>query len=492
MKRVALPLRVRLALWYALVLAAVLLVFGAATHSVLAYVLTRDVDRRLTETAQRVLTATRVQVRPLLNVRLIELPQLDVFTSSGIYIQVMDAEGTVYSRSANLGAATLPRDEATWRELQAGRTTRQDFRVGGTRLRVLSVPLVLEDGQMAGVLQVGASLWEVDMILQRLLTILVGGSLLAVVVSMLLGIWLARTALKPIDEITQTALRISRAEDLHQRLPAPAVQDEVGRLTDTFNEMLGRLENLFETQKRLVADVSHELRTPLTTIRGNIDLLRRGAAEDREAREEALKAIEAETLRMSRMVSDLLLLARADAGFPLERKPVELDTLLLEVYRQALLLSDGVKVHLGHEDQAVVLGDADRLRQALVNLVDNALKYTPPGGEVRLSLYRDQDWVRVEVQDTGIGIAPEDLPHIFERFYRADRARGSSGGTGLGLSIADWIAKAHGGQITVKSKVGQGSTFTLWLPLWKREAKAEGPRRPPPARPRPTAEEENV
>jgi len=232
MKRVALPLRVRLALWYAFVLAAVLLVFGAATHSVLAYVLTRDVDRRLTETAQRVLTATRVQVRPLLNVRLIELPQLDVFTSSGIYIQVMDAEGTVYSRSANLGAATLPRDEATWRELQAGRTTRQDFRIGGTRLRVLSVPLVLEDGQMAGVLQVGASLWEVDMILQRLLTILVGGSLLAVVVSMLLGIWLARTALKPIDEITQTALRISRAEDLHQRLPAPAVQVPVdGELT---------------------------------------------------------------------------------------------------------------------------------------------------------------------------------------------------------------------------------------------------------------------
>ncbi|MBC7223793.1 MAG: HAMP domain-containing protein [Anaerolineae bacterium] len=490
MKRLALPLRVRLALLYGLVLAAVLVIFGAATHSVLSYVLLRDVDRRLTETAQRVLTATRVQVQPLLNVRLIELPQLEVFSSPGLYIQVMDAEGVVHRRSANLGSATLPSDETTWRELEAGRTVRQDFRIGDTRLRVLSVPLVLEDGHMAGVLQVGASLWEVDAILQRLLTILVGGSLLAVAISMLLGIWLARTALEPIDEITRAALRISRAEDLHQRLPAPAVQDEVGRLTDTFNEMLGRLEDLFATQKRLVADVSHELRTPLTTIRGNIDLLRRGAAEDPEAREEALMAMEAETVRMSRMVSDLLLLARADAGLPLERKPVELDTLFLEVYRQALLISDGVEVHIGHEDQAVVLGDADRLRQALVNLVDNAIKYTPRGGEVWLSLYRDQEWVRLEVRDTGIGIAPEDLPHIFERFYRADRARSSSGGTGLGLSIADWIARAHGGQITVRSKVGEGSTFTLWLPPYRR-AKADGaPPRPP--RPRPEERSEDA
>jgi signal transduction histidine kinase len=243
-------------------------------------------------------------------------------------------------------------------------------------------------------------------------------------------------------------------------------------LAATFNEMLGRLETLFRTQRRFIADVSHELRTPLTTVQGNVDLLRRGAAEDAETRHETLADIEAEVARMSRLVADLLLLARVDAGVDLEKEPVELDTLLLEIYRQARLISDGVEVKLGHEDQAVVLGDADRLRQLFLNLVDNALKYTPPGGQVTLSLYREEAWVRVVVADTGIGIPAEDLesgpkgiPLIFERFYRADPARSRpQGGSGLGLSIAHWITQAHGGEIDVQSEVGRGSTFTVRLP----------------------------
>jgi signal transduction histidine kinase len=234
--------------------------------------------------------------------------------------------------------------------------------------------------------------------------------------------------------------------------------------------MLARLESLFHTQRRFLADVSHELRTPLTTIQGNVDLLCRGAAEDPQIRRETLAIIEGEVARMSRLVADLLLLARADAGIQLEVEPVELDTLLLEVYRQARLMSDGVDVRLGHEDQAVVMGDADRLRQLFLNLVDNALKYTPAGGQVKLSLYNEQDQVRVVVSDTGIGIPEEDLqpgpsglPLIFERFHRSDPAR-SQGGTGLGLSIAHWITQAHGGQVTVESQLGAGSRFTVLLP----------------------------
>jgi signal transduction histidine kinase len=228
--------------------------------------------------------------------------------------------------------------------------------------------------------------------------------------------------------------------------------------------MLGRLERLFEGQKRLVANVSHELRTPLTTIQGNLDLLRRGAAEDPAMRGEAIRAIADETGRMRRILDDLLLLAQADAGLKLHLQPVELDTLLLDVYRQAQLMAQGVTVRLGAEDQALVAGDHDRLRQLLLNLVINALKYTPAGGQVTLRLSRAAGWVRVEVSDTGIGIGPEDLPHIFERFYRADRSRGRSGGSGLGLPIAQWIAEAHGGRIEVASQLGQGSAFSLWLP----------------------------
>jgi len=177
---------------------------------------------------------------------------------------------------------------------------------------------------------------------------------------------------------------------------------------------------------------------------------------------------------MNRLVADLLLLAQADAGMKLEKQPVELDTLILQVYRQAQLMAtshalgnERVAIRLGHEDQAIVEGDPDRLKQLLLNLIDNALKYTPGGGSVTLSLYHDRDWVRVSVVDTGVGIPTDALPHIFDRFYRAQR--NGRKGAGLGLSIARWIAEAHGGGLTVESQVGKGSTFTLWLPTDAKE-----------------------
>jgi two-component system OmpR family sensor kinase len=164
------------------------------------------------------------------------------------------------------------------------------------------------------------------------------------------------------------------------------------------------------------------------------------------------------------------LLAQAEAGMTLEKQPVELDTLILEVYRQAQLMSaarfptgDRVAIRLGHEDQAIVEGDPDRLKQLLLNLIDNALKYTPPGGTVTLSLYRDQAWVRISVEDTGVGIPPDVLPHVFDRFYRAQRE--GRKGVGVGLSIARWIAEAHDGHLSVESTVGEGTTFTISLPL---------------------------
>ena len=270
--------------------------------------------------------------------------------------------------------------------------------------------------------------------------------------------------MRPIKAITETAQQITDTDDLSQRIPVAVPTDELGRLTETINDMLGRLETLFQMQQRLVADVSHELRTPLTTIQGNLDLLRRGAADDPAMRGEALHAIGDETERMRRLVNDLLLLAQADAGLKLSLQPVELDTLLLDVYRQTSVMAGSVALRLGAEDQAMVQGDADRLRQLLLNLVVNALKYTPAGGEVTLGMRRSDGWVQVAVSDTGVGIAPEDLAHIFDRFYRADPSRARSGGFGLGLPIAQWIAQAHGGRIEVASELGKGSTFTVWLP----------------------------
>jgi signal transduction histidine kinase len=276
---------------------------------------------------------------------------------------------------------------------------------------------------------------------------------------------LSQRALKPINIIAQAAQQITAADDLGRRIPYDGPPDEIGQLTETFNETLERLERLFKAQRRFVADVSHEMRTPLTTIQGNLDLMKRFSSDYDE---EAMEAMESEVRRMSRLVEDLLLLAKADAGRQsLVKMVVELDTLLLEVYNQSRLLNiSGIDVSLGSIDQAQVLGDPDRLKQLLLNLVSNALKYTPEGGTVILSLSRDAQSAFVTVADTGIGIPEADLPHIFDRFYRVDKARARAmGGTGLGLSIAKWIVDAHGGQLSVISTVGEGSTFTIQLPL---------------------------
>jgi signal transduction histidine kinase len=266
--------------------------------------------------------------------------------------------------------------------------------------------------------------------------------------------------------MTQSAHSISGAGDLTRRIQQPKTRDEVGRLAETFNDMLARIEELFRAQQRILADVSHELRSPLTAIRGNLDLLRRGALENDAERDASLAAIDSEAARMQRMVQDLLLLAQADAGVQIQKQPVELDTLLLDVYRQSRLKAGGVKLTLGSEDQAQVMGDSDRLKQLFTNLLDNAIKFTPSGGEVTLSLVRDTQWVHIAIADTGPGIPEADLPRIFDRFYRVDKARSRDrGGTGLGLSIVKWIVDAHDGRIDVKSEVGRGSTFTVSLPL---------------------------
>jgi signal transduction histidine kinase len=250
------------------------------------------------------------------------------------------------------------------------------------------------------------------------------------------------------------------------RIPVESVSsDEVGRLSMAFNQSMERLERLFKTQRRFLADVSHELRTPLTAIRGNVDLMQRMGTGDPES----LRDMRSEVERMSRLVGDLLLLAQADSGnLPLNKTNVELDTLLLEVARETRVLSHTVTLTVGEIDQAIVVGDRDRLKQVLLNLVVNALKYTPDGGRVTLGLAQVDGQAKLAVIDTGVGISAEDQVKIFDRFYRVDKARSRAmGGAGLGLSIALRIAQMHGGRIELASEgvPGKGSIFTIWLPL---------------------------
>jgi signal transduction histidine kinase len=337
--------------------------------------------------------------------------------------------------------------------------------VDGRPLRVLSIP-VAQGGNQIAVLQVAVSLDSIetartDLAYVLLVTWLYGVVIAGVVTWFTLGITLA-----PIKTIVDTAEHINRADDLSRRIPHQGLNDdEIGSLVNTFNQTLERLEGLFTSQQRFLADVSHELRTPLTVIKGNVDLIRRMKQFD----EESLISIDQEAGRLTRLVGGLLMLAQAESGkLPLNFKPVELDILLTEVFQEMWVIAGNkVRVHLNEIDQIQVNGDRDKLKQVLINLVGNAIQYTPPGGDVFLSVSNYGDQARIICRDTGPGISSEDLPHIFERFYRAEksRTRGRATGFGLGLSITKWIVEHHGGRIEVDSKEDEGTSFVIWLPV---------------------------
>jgi two-component system, OmpR family, sensor kinase len=280
-----------------------------------------------------------------------------------------------------------------------------------------------------------------------------------------IGWFLAAKAMAPVDRMTRTAGAIGSAADLSQRVPVPQEADEIGRLALTFNQMLARLQQAFATQRQFLADASHELRSPLTAIRANVETLRRGGELQGTEQDETLRVVEREVDRMGRLVDDLLSLARADAGQEPVLQRLSLDALLLEVYHQQRPLAGRVRLVLGEFEPVEIDGDPDRLKQLLLNLVDNAFRHTPEGGTVTLDLIHREREAVIRVRDTGAGISPEHLPHIFERFYRIDSARSREmGGTGLGLAISREIVEAHGGRIAVESAPNEGTTFTVALP----------------------------
>jgi two-component system OmpR family sensor kinase len=448
-------LRARLTLWYAAVLTLVLLAFGVAVYALLSLSLIRQIDATLNVAADDIRLAFRRDVTG------IRLPPMALDLTANVYVQIWDTAGSLVVQ--NISVAETPFDPD---RLKAGDAAFSDTRFNGIHLRVLTYPLVAQpEGTVVGTMQLASPLTTVDEAQHSLLSLLLSGGLMAVLLAALVGWTTAAAALRPLEQVTETALQITRADDLSRRIPlsGPA-QGEVGRLIIAFNETLERLENLFETQRRFLADVSHELRTPLTTILGNLDLMRKMGQLDAES----LEAISSETQRMKRLVQDILVLTQAESGrLPLARSELELDTLILEVFQLSKVLAqDRVEVRLGQEDQARVMGDRDRLKQVLLNLMSNAIEYTPPGGAVTLGLACVGDWARVTVSDTGPGIPQEELPHIFERFYRVDRSRKRTGqgGAGLGLSIAYWITRSHEGRLEVASEVGKGTTFSVWLP----------------------------
>ena len=442
----------------------ILLVISAAVILVVTALLFNTTDNSLEAASEVILQ--KIKVNQLGKVETY-LESTDI--SPDIYMQVWGLDGELQSSFGTPEYfADTPFDESA---LRLDHPVFRDSSGPGWHVRVLSIPLQKEENIIA-FLQVASSLEVVDAARDNLTDVL---SIIWVVAVLLSGIvvWftLGQT-LKPLGAITETVEQINRADDLSRRIPYQGPEDdEIGNLVGSFNQTLERLEALFTSQQRLLADVSHELRTPLTVIKGNVDLIRRMKSLD----EESLTSIDQEAGRLTRLVGGLLLLAQAESGkLALNMKRVELDLLLTEVFQEMTIIAGNrVHIRLNEIDQAYVNGDRDRLKQVFINLVANAIQYTPQGGEVFLSLDTIGEQARIICRDTGPGIPAEDLPHIFERFYRAEksRTRRETTGFGLGLSIANWIVERHGGRIEVNSQEGKGTTFAIWLPLYKGDSK---------------------
>ncbi len=386
----------------------------------------------------------------------------------GPLVRILNKSGIPVYTSPAFGNLTLPPDsvskplhKTSWK----GTVTAKS----GQSVRIYSMPLV--SGQSVyGILQVGESLTSLDSTLRSALIelLLIGPGVL--LLSFLGGYWLAARSFSPVRKMTSIARRI-KAGNLHDRVPVPSSKDELQTLALTFNEMIERLEKAFNRQRRFVADASHELRTPVAAIRSMTDVaLKRSEPASSDEYLSTLQDVNTEVERLGHMINDLLALARSDEDQRLgECEPVRLDTLAMDVAATIEPLADEKNIRLIVEESSepvVVMGDEVRLIQVMMNLLDNAIKYTNAGGSVSLRVEKQANEASLIVSDTGIGIAPEHLEHIFERFYRVDPARSrAAGGTGLGLAIVEWIVQAHEGAIQVESEVGVGTTFTVRLPL---------------------------
>ncbi len=331
--------------------------------------------------------------------------------------------------------------------------------------RVISEVFHTLDGKPIGIIQVATPLSAVANANDQLLVITAVTAVICMGVSIILGKWLSTHLLKPIDTIKNAAANVAKAEDLTNRIQWHGPEDELGQLADSFNHMMGRLEGVFQVQQDFIRDVSHELRTPLTSIIGHLELIDKYGLD-----KDSLDALQRESERMSRMVNDLLLLTRADSGdLPVDLYPLDLDSITLDVFEQSVILAKDRKlnIELKRIEPVRIKGNSDRIRQLMLNLMSNAIKFTDDDGSISISVYGEKSNAVIEIVDTGIGIKEEDLKRIFDRFFQADSARvhhTENDGAGLGLSIARWIVDIHKGHIDVKSKVGEGTTFSVRFP----------------------------
>lgn len=454
-----LPIRARLTLWYSLILVLALAAFGSLANIVMTRTIRHSIDAGLSQKAEGIRgLIERTTPEGIAEVR-DELSEYDEGQRGRGHVRVSDASGGVIYASPGLEKLSESAQRAP---------TGKPFSelVEGVRFRALRQTVVA--GGATYDVEVSTYTQDFDSAIARFRDVLFSLSPLVLILASLGGYWMSRRALAPVDEIIQAARSIG-VHSLSERLSVPRTGDELERLASTLNEMLGRLEAAVQRIIRFTADASHELRTPVSVIRTNAEVTLRKSRTETDYRE-ALQQILEQSEEVSRLIEQLLDLARADSGAAALsivradlREPVEKASRHVRVLADAKQVKTSTKI----PDAPVgVQGDPAALERLFLILLDNAVKFTPAGGEIDVQLYARDGAAIVEVHDTGIGVAQEELDHIFERFYQADRSRArGNGGSGLGLAIGRWIAQSHGGSLSAESETGKGSTFRVSLPL---------------------------
>lgn len=461
--------RARLTLWYVSALALILIIFGVAVYVMLSRALHRRVDQALSSTIEisiRSLTHDAQEGQSPESAAQSTAAELShpqqammIFDTDGKLLAEHPYEDNLHILLPDLNA--IPADEVYLYTVTGEGDANDRHRLAVRRVQIppADTPyIILASQPLEAVEEELESLREILYLATPVLLLLAG-----------LGGWfLARQGLAPVAEMARSARQIGSGS-LDKQLPVANPRDELGQLATTFNELLSRLNSAFAEQRRFMADASHELRTPLSIMSAAAGVTLKKTHRGEDEYREAIEMMAEQTKRLSRIVNDLFILARADAGrYPLQKKALYLNDLLDEMARTGGMLASArnVKLVVSDLEEAAFHGDEDLLRQMVLNLVDNAVKFTPPGGVVQLDLTRKENQYLLSVSDTGPGITPDAREHVFERFYRADKARShaNDGGGGLGLPIAKWIANAHDGELELAASGDDGTTFLVRLP----------------------------
>jgi len=451
------PMRLRLTLWYVLLMAITFTAFGVFLFARFQSSLMDTLDASLQVTVSQTVSSFDPE-EDLAETGRLAFEKTGANPTAGFTMRLVSAEGVVWDTYGN--------SPAVWGRTDSGYTTQKGVEAGADEWRVLTQPILAKDGTVLGWMQAAQSLEAVTEILQDFGDQLLLGMPLVLLLAGLGGYFLANRALRPIQHIATTAQEIT-AHDLSRRLEYRGPADEIGQLARTFDGMLERLQEAFRRERRFTGDAAHELRTPLTVLKGQIEVTL-SRPRKREEYANKLQELGTQVDRLIRLSNALLFLSRSDQNqLAWEPAPLNLGELLPVIVEQIQPLAQerGLALEANIPTDLPTYGDTDHLTRLFLNLLDNAVKYTPPGGQITIGATRDPARTGIVIHNTGPGLAPEHLPSLFDRFYRADSDRSSeTGGTGLGLAIAREIVRLHGGEIGVASMPGEGVKFTVHLP----------------------------